>query len=135
MSFAPYLSFSGTARAAMTAYARIFGASDLQIMSYADAPADQRPPGSPDRVMHAQMSAGPGAPLMAADMPEGMAVPGAATVFHAAASPERAAEIFAALAEGGEVRMALAPTFWSPAFGMLVDRWGISWMISVAPQS
>ena len=40
---------------------------------------------------------------------------------------------FAALADGGEVRMPLAKTFWSPRFGMLTDRFGLGWMVSVAP--
>lgn len=134
MSFSPYLGFPGTAREAMTAYAAIFGASDLQIMSGADAPADQRSPGPADHVMHAQFSAGPGAPLMGADMPEeGMSGrTSTGSVFHAAPTRERAEAIFAALSEGANVFMPMQATFWSPAFGMLTDRWGTTWMISVA---
>ena len=136
MSFAPYLIFPGTARQAMTAYAAIFGATDLQIMGFADAPPGSAPPGNEDGVMHAQFTAGPGAPLMGSDTATGMANPsGSPTVFHAAAPPERAARIFAALAEGGTTIMPLAPTFWAPAFGMLRDTWGTSWMISVVPQT
>jgi PhnB protein len=134
MSFAPYLVFPGTAREAMTAYARIFGATDLQIMGFADAPPGSAPPG--DGVMHAQFSAGPGAPLLGSDAATGMDNPsGSPTVFHAAANADRAAQIYAALAEGGTPFMPLAPTFWSPAFGMLRDRWGTTWMITVAPQA
>ena len=136
MSFAPYLIFNGTARQAMTAYAAIFGATDLQIMSFADAPPGSAPPGNVDGVMHAQFTAGPGAPLMGSDMATGMANPsGSPTVFHAAATPASAARIFAALAAGGTIIMPLAPTFWAPAFGMLRDPWGVSWMISVVPQT
>jgi PhnB protein len=40
---------------------------------------------------------------------------------------------FAALADGGQVRMPLAKTFWSPCFGMVADRFGVGWMVSVAP--
>lgn len=137
MSFAPYLAFQGNCREAMTRYAEIFGANDLQIMSYADAPPEGRPSGPADRVMHSQFSAGPGAPLLAADMPEGMGdrKPANATVFHGAPKKERAEAIFAALAEGGHVTMPLAPTFWSPAFGMVTDRWNTSWMITVATET
>ena len=71
MSFAPYIGFTGNARDAMTEYARIFGANDLQIMGFADAPPDQRPPGAENLVMHAQFSAGPGAPMMGCDIPQG----------------------------------------------------------------
>ena len=133
MSFAPYLVFPGTARDAMTAYATIFGATDLQIMGFDATPEDQRPPGTEGKVMHAQFSAGPGAPLLGSDSVTGMANPsGSPTVFHAAASAARAGEIYAALAVGGDSFMPLAPTFWSPAFGMLRDRWGTTWMITVA---
>lgn len=135
MSFAPYIGFAGTARAAMTAYADLFGATDLQIMTFADAPEGQRPPGGDDLVMHAQFSAGPGAPFMGCDVPPtyGEAGMGGSSVFYAAPSAARAQEVFDALAAGGSVMMMLAPTFWSPAFGMLTDRFGTRWMVSVAP--
>lgn len=136
MSFAPYLVFPGTAREAMTAYARIFGATDLQIMSFSDAPPGSAPPGNDNGVMHAQFSAGPGAPLLGSDAATGMAnSSGSPTVFHAASNADRAAQIYEALAEGGTPFMPLSPTFWSPAFGMLRDRWGTTWMITVAPQA
>ena len=134
MSFAPYLVFPGTAREAMTEYARIFGATDLQITGFDATPANQRPLGTEGKVMHAQFSAGPGAPLLGSDSVTGMANPsGSPTVFHAAPSISRAREIYAALADGGDGFMPLAPTFWSPAFGMLRDKWGTTWMITVAP--
>jgi PhnB protein len=134
MSFSPYLGFDGTARQAMTAYAAIFGATDLQIMTFADMPPDQRPPGTDGLVMHAQFSAGPGAPLLACDIPPGMGSPGrgSSSVFHGATDAATAARIFAALSDGGSVEMPLAATFWSPAFGMVTDRFGTRWMISVA---
>lgn len=134
MSFAPYLVFDGTAREAMTAYAKIFGASDLQIMGFDQMPPDQTPPGSAGKVMHAQFSAGPGAPLLGSDSVSGMQnASGSPTVFHAANSVAKAGEIYATLAEGGTPFMPLAPTFWSPAFGMLRDRWGTTWMVTTAP--
>ena len=133
MSFSPYIAFSGNARDAMTEYARIFGAKDLQLMSFADAPPDQRPEGAENLVMHAQFSAGPGAPFMGCDVPPayGAGGMGGSSVFHAAPDVAEAGRIFAALAEGGKVTMPLAATFWSPAFGMLEDRFGTRWMISV----
>ena len=134
MSFAPYVSFSGNAREALTAYAAIFGASDLQIMSFADAPEGQRPPGAETLVMHGQFTAGPGAPFMGCDIPQGWgeAGMGGSSVFHAAMDAATARRVFDALAEGGQVMMDLAATFWSPAFGMVTDRFGTRWMISVA---
>jgi PhnB protein len=134
MSFSPYLGFAGTARETMTAYAAIFGATDLQIMAFDDMPQDQRPAGTDGLVMHAQFSAGEGAPLMGCDIPPGMgsAGMGGSSVFHAAPDAGTAERVFAALSEGGHVEMPLAATFWSPAFGMVTDRFGTRWMISVA---
>ncbi len=134
MSFAPYVAFSGNAQAAMTFYANLFGATDLQIMTFADAPPDQRPAGEEHLVMHAQFSAGPGAPFMGCDVPTayGTGGMGSSSVFHAAADAAAAAATFAALSEGAAVMMPLSATFWSPAFGMLTDRFGTRWMISVA---
>ena len=133
MSFSPYIGFDGTAREAMTAYAAIFGATDLQLMDFSDMPADQRPPGTDGLVMHAQFSAGPGAPLMGCDIPAGMGSGGmgGSSVFHASPDLATAGRIFDALAKGGSVEMPLAATFWSPGFGMVTDRFGTRWMISV----
>ncbi|MBC7476970.1 MAG: VOC family protein [Pseudorhodobacter sp.] len=134
MSFAPYLVFPGTARQAMTDYAAIFGATDLMIMDMASLPPDQRPPGSDGQVMHAQFSVVSGSPLLASDAVTGMEnASGSPTVFHDAASIARANEVYAALARGGNAFMPVAPTSWSPAFGMLRDKWGTTWMITVAP--
>ena len=135
MAFSPYIGFGGNAREAMSFYAQVFGASDLQVMAFADVPPDQRPPRTENMVMHAQFSAGPGAPLMGCDIPPGMGSPGPGghSVFHGAPDAATAGRVFAALAEGGAVEMPLAATFWSPAFGMLTDRFGTRWMISVPP--
>lgn len=135
MSFAPYIGFNGNAREAMTEYAKIFGASDLQVSNFSEAPEGQRPPGTDGLVMHAQFTAGPGAPMMGCDIPPGFGTAGmgGSSVFHAAASAAKATEVFNALAKGGSITMALAPSFWSPAFGMVQDRFGTRWMISVAP--
>lgn len=136
MAFSPYIGFHGNAREAMTFYAKVFNASDLEFNAFSDFPADQRPPGTEGMVKHAQFTAGPGAPLMGSDIPPGMGTPGPGShsVFHGARDAATAARIFADLSEGGAVEMPLAATFWSPAFGMLTDRFGTRWMISLAPQ-
>lgn len=132
MSFSPYLSFNGQAREALTAYAQIFGATDLQLMAFSDAPPGTAPAGAENLIMHGQFSTG-GSTLMGADMPgnppDGMASP---SVFHGAANAETAARVFAALSEGGQIILPLGQTFWSPCFGMLKDRFGTSWMITLA---
>lgn len=135
MSFAPYLSFSGgQCRPAMTFYASIFGATDLQVMTFGENP-DMAPPGvNPEYLVHCQFSAGPGAPLLGSDSPDGWAVKGTnMTVFHAAPDAAQAGVVFAGLSDGAEVTMPLSPVSWSPAFGMLTDKFGTAWMITVAP--
>ena len=119
----------------MTFYAQLFGAADLQITTFADAPKNQRPPVADDLVMHAQFTAAPGAVLMGCDIPPGRGTPGmgSTSVFHAAPDSAAARRLFSALADGGSVAMPLAATFWSPAFGMVTDRFGSRWRLSVPP--
>jgi PhnB protein len=137
MSFSPYLTFNGTCREAMTWYAGIFGAKDLQVMSYTDAP-----PGTPgmdpsmkDQVMHSQFTLG-GGPLMGSDAPAAWYQPQAGvSVMHGAGTRDRAEQVFKALAEGGEVTMPFGDTFWAEGFGMVRDRFGTHWMISGPPKA
>ena len=130
MSFAPFLTFDGTAEAAMRFYAGLFGA-ELTLMRFSDAPPGEGMPPS-DRVMYSHIMLGE-ACLMAADVPEGAPCPPQASVSvnHAAADVETGRALFARLAEGGTVTMPFGPTFWSPGFGICVDRFGTNWMIGV----
>jgi PhnB protein len=136
MSLHPYLFFTNTTRAAMTRYHEIFG-GQLDIMNFADLPAsEERPFDAPDDfVIHAALSFGDGNLLMASDDPggDGVGVKGA-SVNLTLADPEEARRVFDALAEGGSVGMELGPTFWAPLFGTCVDRFGVSWMVNVAPE-
>src|SRR5205823_2797518 len=106
-------------------------------MRFKDTPEPQPPgmisPGAEDKVMHASFRIGD-TTLMASD---GRCL--GKTGFQGfslsiAVSDESEAErLFAALADGGEVQMPLAKTFWSPRFGMVTDRFGVSWMINMTP--
>jgi len=133
MSFIPYLHFDGTCAEAMAFYAEVFGATDLQIMRYSEAPPDTQQAASSERVMHSQFSLG-GATLMASDFPEGMAQPQAAvSVMHVVKDLAAATRLCEKLAAGGAVMMPFGPTFFSRGFGMLKDRFGTHWMISAMP--
>ncbi|HYN32920.1 MAG TPA: VOC family protein [Ilumatobacteraceae bacterium] len=136
MSLHPYLFFTNRTREAMTRYQEILG-GQLDIMNLADLPASEETPfdAPADFVIHAALSFGDGNLLMASDDPggDGTGVKGAA-VNYTLADADEARRVFAALADGGSVGMALGETFWSPLFGSCVDRFGVSWMVNVEPQ-
>ena len=130
MGFYPYLYFNGNCRQAFTRYQEIFG-GELFMMKMSDAPLDDPvPAGQGDLIIHAALKA-EGALLMASDDPTGKVGPIAGMyVNYSAADAADAARVFEALAEGGEITQPLAKTFFSPAFGMCVDRFGTPWMLS-----
>jgi PhnB protein len=131
MSFNAYLFFSdGRCKAAFTTYQEIFG-GDLEVMTMADMPPGEEgmPGADPDMVLHAALTIGDSM-LMGSDDPTGDGGPKVGfSVAHSAADADAANRVFAALADGGEVTQPLIPTFFSPAFGMLTDRFGTPWMI------
>jgi len=132
LAFTPYIHFNGNARAAMTFYADVFGAADLSIQSYSDAPPEVGLPAT-DAVMHAQFSLD-GHLLMAADaMPGRPYTPQAAvSVSHAVTSVDAGQVIFDKLADRGDIVMPFARSFFAAGFGMCKDKFGTHWMINVA---
>lgn len=129
MDVQPYLFFGGSCREAMTRYQEVLG-GQLDVMAMSDAPEGEAvPEGSDDMVMHAALIFGD-TMLMASDDPTGdfQGVKGVAISVSAADATE-AGRVFDALSEGGEVTVPLGETFWSPCFGMCVDRFGVSWMV------
>lgn len=124
-----YLFFDGTCADAMRFYEKTLGGKLEALMKFDDGPAPC-PEGAAGRVMHACLRLGDRM-LMASDtVPkyphEGSK--GFAVSFNLA-TREDARRVFDALAEGGKVTMPLDKTFWTEAFGMLVDRFGVPWMI------
>ena len=130
MTPTPYLFFSGQCAEAIEAYAEIFGGEIDQRM-----PASEMPPEFPvpddrkDWVMHSRIKIGDGF-LMASDnlMGETSGMAGSSVMLSFPTADEAKA-VFDKLADGGDVEMAWAPTFWSAGFGTLTDRFGINWMI------
>lgn len=133
---APYLTFNGNCAEAFDFYADALGGKITMRMTYGEAPGDmQIPPEHAKLVMHNALSVGD-AELMGADMagrpyhaPQGISVMvelADAQAVHTAASR---------LAEGGQVTMPVTETFWTPAFGMVSDRFGVHWMLSVLVKS
>lgn len=136
MQVEPYLFFNGRCEEALDFYRSALGAEVTSLMRYKDSPEPMEPgmvpPGSEDKVMHANLRIGE-TQIMASDgdcagQPDFRGFSLTITVPDAA----DADRMFAALADGGQVQMPLARTFWSPRFGMLVDRFGLGWMVNVA---
>ncbi|MCC4116908.1 VOC family protein [Aromatoleum toluclasticum] len=134
----PYLFFDGRCDEAIALYRKVLGAEVTMLMRFREspdpAPSGVLPVGSEDKVMHANLSFGDTQVMVSDGRCTGQ--PGfqgfALTVSLAdVAEVER---VFGALADGGQVQMPLERTFWSPRFGMLADRFGVSWMVMAAPE-
>jgi PhnB protein len=130
-----YLFFDGRCEEAIEFYRRVLGAEVLMLMRFKDSPEPPQPgacaPGSENKVMHASLSIG-GTTLMASDgrCMGKPAFQGFSLSINVATVAE-AEQRFAALADGGQVQMPMAKTFYSPRFGMVVDRFGVPWMVLV----
>jgi PhnB protein len=139
----PYLSFGGNTREAFAFYEKALGAKIETMMRYADMPASANPAdgcgeGSApdgDGIMHACLSLPGGVMLFAGDTPPGRPHEGIHGVMLALQfdTSDQAHSAFHALSQGGQVTMPLAPSFWAKTFGMLTDRFGVSWAVNGEP--
>ena len=139
MQVQAYLFFDGRCEEAMTFYETALGAERVSLMRYGECPdpmpPEMAPPGSENRVLHGCLRIGETL-VMASDEAgaassryEGFAL--ALTVL----SEADADRVFAALAEGGQVRMPLGKTFFAARFGMVADRFGVPWMVVTADEA
>jgi PhnB protein len=131
MQIQTYLSFNGQCEEAFTFYARCFGGQMGHLFRYGGSPmADSVPPDWQDKVMHGHVAIG-GLELMGADVAQaGYEVPKGFSLSIQSKDVVEAERIFQALGEGGTVTMPLEETFWAARFGMVVDRFGIPWLIN-----
>ncbi|MGD8842355.1 MAG: VOC family protein [Gammaproteobacteria bacterium] len=129
----PICFFEGRCEEAVEFYRQKLGATVGILMRYQDSPepaCDKRPAGSERKIMHACLTLGD-AVIMASDGTcSGTPDFKGFSLSLSVASESEADRMFDALADGGEVLMPLEKTFWSPRFGMLADRFGVSWMIN-----
>jgi PhnB protein len=129
----PYLFFGGRCEEAIEFYGKAVGATVQMLMRFNESPEPQ--PGLPecfaDKVMHARLQIGDTI-LMASDgRCEGQQNYEGFSMSISVPDDNEAERVFAALGEGGLVTMPLAKTFWAPKFGMLQDKFGVGWMVSV----
>jgi PhnB protein len=131
-----YLAFNGNCAEAMRFYKKALDAKLELLISGADSPmADQIPKEFGDRIMHARLALPGGGTLYAGDCPPHLPYEGikGVSITLDYDTVERAQQVFAALGEGGQVGMAMQPTFWAKSFGMLVDRFGTPWIVNGEP--
>jgi PhnB protein len=131
----PYLFFNGRCEEAVEFYRKALGAEVEMMMRFKDSPEPPKPgmvpPGFENKIVHASFRIGE-TTLMASDgcSAEKVNFQGFSLSLSVATEAE-VDRVFAALADGGQVRMTPAKTFWSPRFGMVEDRFGVGWMITV----
>jgi len=136
MHIDPYLFFDGRTEEAIEFYRRSVGAEVKMLMRWKDCPEPPKdksmiPPNSENKVMHAQLRIGNTTILASDGSCTGKpSFQGFGLSLNARDEAE-AKRLFDGLADGGEVRMPLGKTFFSPCFGMLVDRFGVNWMVVV----
>jgi PhnB protein len=133
MRIETYLFFDGNCAAAMRFYESILGGK-LTLMTAKESPVmEHLPPGSDDKILHSKLETG-GALLMASDWMAAEPYPavGGFAVTVTPPSVIEAKSIFDKLADGGVVTMPFGKTFYSDGFGMLIDRFGTSWMVMAA---
>jgi PhnB protein len=129
----PYLFFGGRCEEAIEFYRKTLGAEVVRLARFKDAP--ERQPGLPEcfdeKIMHASLQIGE-TMIMASDgQCEGKANFEGFSLAITVSNEADAERVFAALSDGGLVTMNLEKTFWAPKFGILLDRFGVSWMVSV----
>ncbi len=131
MQLNPYLFFDGRCEAAFNFYAGVLGGDIVAMMRHEGSPMEQNVSAEwRQKIMHARLVAGAQV-LMGSDVPPDQYQPAQGfSVTLGVDDPAEAERIFAALAQDGTVQMPLQQTFWALRFGMLVDRFGIPWMIN-----
>jgi PhnB protein len=137
MQVQPYLFFDGRCEEAVEFYKRALGAEVTMLMRFKDSPEPPDPgmvpPGSGDKVMHTSFRIGDTTVMASDGRCQGQPSFAGFSLSLTAPDDAEAERLFAALAEGGQVQMPLAKTFFSSRFGMVADRFGVPWMIVVAP--
>ena len=131
MKINAYLNFNGECEAAFNFYAKTLGGKIEYISPYEGTPmASHVPAGWQKKIMHATLRVGDQVLMGADSMPEQHKAANGFSVTINLTDTAEAERIFKALAENGKVQMQLEKTFWAARFGMLVDRFGVPWMIN-----
>ena len=131
MQMNPYLVFNGQCEAAFKFYEKALGGKIEGMMTHGDSPMSDKVPAEwRNKIMHARMTVG-GMVLMGSDAPpDHYEKPQGFSVSLTIKDPAETERIFHELEQNGKVQMPVQQTFWSARFGMLVDQFGIPWMVN-----
>jgi PhnB protein len=136
MQVQAYLFFEGQCEEALDFYRSALGAEVSMIMRFRENPDDPEqtmfPPGAEDKIMHAAMRIGDTTVLLSDGRCSGSPAFGGIMLTLTVPTEAEAERLYQALCTGGQVRMPLRRTFFSPAFGMLADPFGVGWSIYVS---
>ncbi len=137
MLIQPYLHFEGRCEEAIEFYRSKLGAEVGMLMRFKDnpepPPPGSTPPGTENKVMHASLKIGSTTILVSDGRCQGAAAFEGFSLSLTVSDVAESQRLFTALSDGGQVRMPLTKTFFSPSFGMVSDRFGVSWMVYVTP--
>ena len=126
----PYIGFDGNARQAMEFYRDVFG-GELELSTFGEIGGAA--PGDEDKIMHAMLETPSGFALMGSDAPSGMPRDeGSRIQISLSGNDAELRDYFQKLSQGGSVTMPLEKQMWGDEFGMLVDPFGVQWMVNVS---
>ena len=134
MQVQPYLFFDGRCDEALAFYRGALGAEVTMLMRFKESPDPSMVgPGTGDKVMHASVRIGETTMLASDGRCQGAPSFQGFALSLTVPNEAEAERLFGALGDGGQVQMPMTKTFFSPRFGMVADRFGVSWMVYVAP--
>jgi PhnB protein len=135
MQVEPYLMFNGRCEEAINFYTKAINAEVVYMMRFKECPDPQPPgmlpPGSENKIMHMNFRIGDSSIMASDGQCNGTASFQGFSLTISVKDASQAEKIFTALGEGGQIQMPLGKTFFSPMFGMVADRFGVSWMVIV----
>jgi PhnB protein len=136
MQVQPYVCFEGRCEEAIAFYQKALGAEVAFQMRFKEMPGPHPPgaipPGAEDKIMHACLRIGDASLLLSDGRVTGKTEFQGVSLALQVKDAAQAERAFAGLSDGGQVQMPLTETFWSPRFGMVADKFGVSWMVNVA---
>jgi len=138
MKVQAYLFFDGRCEEALEFYRAKLGAEVTMKMRYSESPEPPPPecaPVSADKIMHSAFKLGDSIVMASDGMGTGKPEFKGVSLSISARDEADARKLFAGLSEGGQVQIPMAKTFFAPAFGMVADRFGVSWMVIVDPEA